>query len=1823
MCKLSLFGPPALACSGRSQYIPRRKARALLTYLAVTQHSHSREALVALLWPEYDHRNGRADLSRILSSLRNTLGADYFLTDRESVALNDEAALWVDVLHFRKELDACRKADVADLADDRCRKLAAAVELYQTDFLAGFTLPDSPAFDEWQLLQTEALRRDLGWALDKLIRAYAGRNDLARAIAYAQRWVGLDPLHEPAQRRLIALYARNGQRAEAHHQYRAFARLLEEELGVEPQVETKQLYEEIRRGASKAPLIGDRFQLLKKEDNLLGRGGIGEVYRGLDTKLDRPVAIKVTLPGVISENPELLDRFVREGEVLRKLDHPNIVKMIAAVVEDDRHYLIMEYIGGGSLKDLLARHGRLPLPLVLEIGLGLSDALARAHQLNIIHRDLKPANVLLGDDGTSRLADFGLARLGDIAQLTQVGAILDTVGYLSPEACQGETLDARSDIWSLGVLLVEMVTGKLPFWGPTPAATITAILNQPPPDLRQRDPHIPKPLADLIGRMLVKDRKGRLASMRLVGAELDAIQHDRSVSLAALPKKLEQEISFFFSFDGVRIANATVGDGPPLVLAATYLRHLEVEWRSPVWQHWLEALARHHTLIRYDERGCGLSDWNVSDISFDAWVRDLEALVDHLGLERFPLLALSQGGPVAIAYAARHPDKVSHLILHGAYARGRFHRMDNPQAEEEAQTLLSLMKLGWGRDNPAFRQVFSTQLMPDATKEQLFWFDELMRVSMSAENAVRAETEMYHINVLDLLPELSVPTLVTHCQYDEAIPFAEGRLLASQIPGARFVPLDSKNHLLLPSEPAWEQFIHEIRRFVTTESRSFSSSLPARPPSPVKIAPYAWPESHTERQPPFVARTQELAQLNSYLDEALAANGQVAFVAGGAGRGKTSLLEEFARRAQKAHSDLILAGGNANAIAGAGDPYLPFREVLSLLTGDVAIQRTGGQMSVEQARRLWALLPQAAQVILEYGPQLLDVFVSGKQLLARAMTAAPAGAGWLAALQTEVARHHNLPGSLEQTALFGQFTNVLHHLAQKHPLLISLDDLQWMDEASLGLLFHLGRQLAGSRILIVGAYRPDELTRGRDGKPHSLVQVLDEFKRRYGDVFIDLARADQVEGRAFVDAILDTKPNRLDRTFRQALLQLTGGHPLFTVELLRDLQNRGDLIQDEAGQWCEGQELNWETFPARVEAVISRRLDRLDDSFLAMLAVASVEGELFTAEVVARVLGLADRPLIHNLSEQLGKRHRLVRERGEIKAGNGYLSSFQFSHALFQQYLYRQLSPGERRRLHSAVAGALAVLYADDQDQVVVQLAHHYTTAGDWKEAVPQLNRAGDLARQRASLPDAARYYQSALAHWPKSDILGKAQTLRKLGECLWILGRHQEAIEALQASYALFHSAGQDQGAGATQRLLGRVYWELGEPDQAGHCYRRALAILERKLESEELAWALASMSNYHMNSGNYDEALNLGERALALARRLDAEAIIIQCLCDIGAALSGQGDWGGLALEQESLERALASNRPHDAGRAYQYVAEALLFLGRYEQARDTLKDAVAFTRRMHVLYIAEAAACMLAEVDWLTGHWSEAIAQLQPMIDRAGSKQPGSLSQIYLGVVQGRLFNDLGQAEKAHKLLADALAGPVNTLDPRVALLGEMARAEAILDRPVAAASAATEILEWTDQAHYLYPNAGMALLFVCRSPVAFGWPEMVGYARSAHQQLERLDRQYGTPATAACRLEGQGWLSLAEADAVKAAASFEQAIAQWQDLGHPYDHARALSGLSQALTESGNRGRAKSALELAQGLVNSLAAQLEDPVLKTSFLDSALVREIRGGRIRARS
>lgn len=274
-----------------------------------------------------------------------------------------------------------------------------------------------------------------------------------------------------------------------------------------------------------------------------------------------------------------------------------------------------------------------------------------------------------------------------------------------------------------------------------------------------------------------------------------------------------QVVRYCSAPDGAELAWSAVGDGFPLVKTANWLNHLEFDWQSPVWRPWLHELMRSNCLIRYDERGNGLSKWEVPDFSLDAFVDDLEAVIDASGVEQFDLLGISQGAPVAIAYSLRHPGRIRRMVLLGGFSRGWRLKLKG-DALARVQSLVSLSRTGWGSDTPAFRQMFTSLYIPGGTPEQLDWWNELQRVSTSPANAEKLQEAIGMFDVSDMLSSVEVPTLVAHARRDHVIPFSEGRELAKNIRGARFVELDSENHVLLEHEPAWMEFTHAFRSFL-------------------------------------------------------------------------------------------------------------------------------------------------------------------------------------------------------------------------------------------------------------------------------------------------------------------------------------------------------------------------------------------------------------------------------------------------------------------------------------------------------------------------------------------------------------------------------------------------------------------------------------------------------------------------------------------------------------------------------------------------------------------------------------------------------------------------------------------------------------------------------------------------------------------------------------------------------------------------------------------------------------------------------------------------
>jgi pimeloyl-ACP methyl ester carboxylesterase/DNA-binding CsgD family transcriptional regulator len=277
---------------------------------------------------------------------------------------------------------------------------------------------------------------------------------------------------------------------------------------------------------------------------------------------------------------------------------------------------------------------------------------------------------------------------------------------------------------------------------------------------------------------------------------------------------VEQEIRFCTSPDGTTIAWARHGSGPPLVKAGNWLTHLEFDWESPVWRHWMEGLGERHTLIRYDERGCGLSDRDPKNLGIDAWVADLETVVDAAGVDRFALIGVSAAAATAIAYAVRHPERVERLISYGGFSRGRAQRGESERRRMEM--LVSVIRNGWTSPDPAFRRMFTMMFLPEGTPEQMAWYDELQRRSITPEDAVRLYQARGVLDIRDIVPQMQAKALVLHGTGDRVVPFEEGRIIASLLPNARLMSLESVNHVLLATEPAWSEFLAEVNAFTGT-----------------------------------------------------------------------------------------------------------------------------------------------------------------------------------------------------------------------------------------------------------------------------------------------------------------------------------------------------------------------------------------------------------------------------------------------------------------------------------------------------------------------------------------------------------------------------------------------------------------------------------------------------------------------------------------------------------------------------------------------------------------------------------------------------------------------------------------------------------------------------------------------------------------------------------------------------------------------------------------------------------------------------------------------
>lgn len=703
--------------------------------------------------------------------------------------------------------------------------------------------------------------------------------------------------------------------------------------------------------------------------------------------------------------------------------------------------------------------------------------------------------------------------------------------------------------------------------------------------------------------------------------------------------------------------------------------------------------------------------------------------------------------------------------------------------------------------------------------------------------------------------------------------------------------------------------------------------------------------------PSFAGRHRELSALRAHLDAALAGRGRAVFVAGEAGSGKTMLAHEFLHRAAEVPG-LVGTRGRCNAFGGLGDPYLPFREALALLTGDVEAAFSVGEIDREQATRLWETIPLSIRLICDRGPSLIGVMVNGARFVARAGAAAP-DPGTIDELRTLVERAARRPPSPErmQPALFDEFTSTLTGIAAVRPVVIVIDDLQWADRGSISLLWHIARRLDGHPVLLIGLYRPEEVpTQGES--IHPLAEVLGELKAALPEGTIELG-AD----RGFIDAFLDTEPNELGDDFRERLFAYTQGHPLFTVEMVRGMQERAELRRNRAGVWTAPGSLDWYRLPERVGAVIGQRIARLPDELRDDLTVAAIQGEEFVAEAVAMVR--SDPQVPDRLSFEAGALQRLIEPAATNRINETLVTRHRFRHVLFQAYLYDRLNQAKRVRLHEATGHALEDLYRGSPDVPVVELAYQFDEAGLVAPAVEYLHLAGQRAYRMAANEEAIR-------------LLERAHTL---------LGTLPESPERDNHELALLVAL-------AAAVMAARGY----ASEQAGSIGYRVRELCDRVELSPLVGMALIGLAQVLAIRAQYRECAAVSREALDVAEKLDDSALRVFSNLELGYALMWMGD---LVPARTYLERGCDLHDPDlhswlkdvfGAEPGPEVMAWAGFdhwLLGYPDRAMFRVDEGIALARRLeHPFTLCHALAGGGSTVRRLRGEYREALAHAEEL-------------------------------------------------------------------------------------------------------------------------------------------------------------------------------------------------------------------------------------------------
>jgi DNA-binding SARP family transcriptional activator/predicted ATPase len=880
---------------------------------------------------------------------------------------------------------------------------------------------------------------------------------------------------------------------------------------------------------------------------------------------------------------------------------------------------------------------------------------------------------------------------------------------------------------------------------------------------------------------------------------------------------------------------------------------------------------------------------------------------------------------------------------------------------------------------------------------------------------------------------------------------------------------------------------------------------PAEPPLPSPRTSAAGPYDR------FVGREAELAMLSRHLAETLAGRGRVLFIAGEAGSGKTLLLREFTRLALEAHPRLLVAGDRCDGRLGSGQPYQPFVGLLAALSGAGDLHRpTTDEIIERQACRLRDAFPSVAQALVENGPDLIGTLIPAQPLARRLAALNPAGRALqpeLAPLLQAKAAGHD-PGAairpdlpaIEQATLFEQVTQMLLALADQRPLLLTLDDLHWADEGSIHLLFHLGRRLANTPLLIVGAYRPEQMVQGHNGGRHALLPVLHELQARYGEIGLDLSRAD---GRQFLEALLDSQPNRLDDGFRETLYQHTEGHALFTTELLRGMAARGELMQDASGCWVTGTDLNWDRLPARVEAVIAERVARLPEKCRELLAAASVQGETFILEVVARALDCRPAQALDLLSRLQRDQHDLVRalsvevlavSHSDYARGQA-LSRYHFRHFLFQQYMYQSQDPVARSWLHRVTGEGLEAM-ADLQsgesslpEASPARLAWHFEQAGQTARAVGYLLQAGLGAYRLSANAEAIAYLQQGMALL--EDLPATPQRAR------------QELGLQLALGQALMVSQGYGMPA-------------------VKQAFDRALILYRQVGETPQLFVVLFGLFAFYLVKGQLRVALDLSEQFLCQAKqRSDGAALpVAQRLLGVTHLWLGQLAQARLHLEEstalynlEQPQAPVLAYGQSSAAIAMVDFAHSLWLLGYPDQARRwseaARRRAEAESQPLTSVYVLFVSALIYDALrDWPNClSLAEATIALATEHGLVFFRAGGAIIREAMRIRQGQTGPEI-VAEMRHNLTIFQATGAIVGLPYMLSLLAEaLGRLE--------------------------QPAEGLSLLAEAQAVVA------ETENRTWDAELSRLQGEL--------RLKAEGGMLTDESPEVTAEACFQQAIA----------------------------------------------------------------------------